>query len=105
MSRELCNNCGIRPKSSNGKGRKKAKCKTCTKYPKIGDKAKITQCYFCHHHFHPIQLDIDHINGIHTDNRYENFRIVCSNCHRLKNLYLEEYRNHNDRRMNYETIS
>ena len=26
-------------------------------------------------------LQLDHINGIHTDNRLENLRIVCPNCH------------------------
>jgi hypothetical protein len=26
-------------------------------------------------------LELDHINGIHTDNRLENLRILCPNCH------------------------
>lgn len=26
-------------------------------------------------------LELDHVNGINTDNRYENWRIVCPNCH------------------------
>ncbi len=26
-------------------------------------------------------LQLDHINGIHTDNRIENLRILCPNCH------------------------
>lgn len=29
----------------------------------------------------PITLQLDHINGIHNDNRIENLRIVCPNCH------------------------
>lgn len=29
----------------------------------------------------PLSLQIDHINGIHTDNRIENLRILCPNCH------------------------
>lgn len=29
----------------------------------------------------PIYLEIDHINGISTDHRYENLRILCLNCH------------------------
>ena len=26
-------------------------------------------------------LQLDHINGIHTDNRLENLRFLCANCH------------------------
>ena len=29
----------------------------------------------------PIVLQLDHINGIHNDNRYENLRFLCPNCH------------------------
>ena len=31
-----------------------------------------------------IPLELDHINGIHTDNRLENLRILCPNCHSLQ---------------------
>lgn len=33
---------------------------------------------------HPCQLDVDHINGDHSDNRRENLQTLCANCHRLK---------------------
>lgn len=33
---------------------------------------------------HPCQLDVDHINGTHSDNRPENLQTLCANCHRLK---------------------
>ena len=29
----------------------------------------------------PITLQLDHVNGIHTDNRLENLRLLCPNCH------------------------
>lgn len=29
----------------------------------------------------PIPLTLDHINGVHNDNRLENLRIICANCH------------------------
>jgi 5-methylcytosine-specific restriction endonuclease McrA len=35
----------------------------------------------------PIPLEIDHINGIHTDNRIENLRFLCPNCHSLTETY------------------
>jgi 5-methylcytosine-specific restriction endonuclease McrA len=31
-----------------------------------------------------IPLELDHINGDHMDNRLENLRILCPNCHSLK---------------------
>lgn len=31
-----------------------------------------------------IPLELDHINGIHNDNRLENLRVLCLNCHSLQ---------------------
>lgn len=29
----------------------------------------------------PLALQLDHVNGVHTDNRLENLRLLCPNCH------------------------
>jgi hypothetical protein len=34
-----------------------------------------------------IPLEIDHINGIHSDNRIENLRAICPNCHAQTDTY------------------
>lgn len=35
----------------------------------------------------PLSLQLDHINGNHFDNRIENLRILCPNCHSQTNTY------------------
>jgi hypothetical protein len=35
----------------------------------------------------PIPIEIEHINGIHTDNRIENLTFLCCNCHALTDTY------------------
>lgn len=35
----------------------------------------------------PIPLEMDHINGINNDNRTENLRLLCPNCHALTETY------------------
>ena len=34
-----------------------------------------------------IPLELDHINGDHSDNRIENLRILCPNCHSLQTTH------------------
>jgi hypothetical protein len=35
----------------------------------------------------PLTIEIDHINGIHTDNTPENLRWLCPNCHSQTDTY------------------
>jgi len=35
----------------------------------------------------PMRLELDHINGMNTDNRISNLRILCPNCHSLTDTY------------------
>ena len=35
----------------------------------------------------PIPLELDHINGIRSDNRLTNLRLLCPNCHALTSTY------------------
>ena len=35
----------------------------------------------------PAPIELDHINGNHHDNRLENLRILCPNCHAQTNTY------------------
>jgi 5-methylcytosine-specific restriction endonuclease McrA len=51
-------------------------------------KLKKPQCELCEWNEQSIDgripVELDHINGVHTDNRIENLRILCPNCHSLQ---------------------
>ena len=41
----------------------------------------------------PLSLQLDHINGIHNDNRLENLRFLCPNCHSQTDTFSKRKRN------------
>lgn len=50
-------------------------------------KAECARCGNAHWLGGRIPLELDHINGIRTDNRLENLRVLCPNCHALAPSY------------------
>lgn len=70
----------------------------------IKDKLIEYKCAICgnegEYNGEPLTLHLDHINGIHNDNRLENLRFLCPNCHsqtetfgtrNIKGIYAEKY--------------
>jgi hypothetical protein len=48
---------------------------------------KCSICFISNWNNKSIVLEIDHINGINSDNRAENLRYVCPNCHSQTSTY------------------
>ena len=56
----------------------------------INEQILIYECFICkisEWNFKPLSLQLDHINGINTDNRIENLRLLCPNCHSQTETY------------------
>lgn len=79
--RKLCSNCS--------KGGSNAYLKK-TRYSKLVDTSVCMKCGFVPEH--RCQIDIDHIDGDHTNDSPANLQALCANCHRLKTQVAGEYR-------------
>lgn len=100
MSTKVCHKCGIRPTRKGSKNPNTKKyyyrkyCAFCEKHPELSiKKSRQTTCSLCYKEFLPPQLDLDHADGDSTNNRDENLKIICSNCHRIKTHIQKDYIN------------
>ena len=72
-------------------------CKNCDRFSKRGRrpyiKHKKDHCEKCGFiPKHPCQLDVDHIDGNHSNNDITNLQTLCANCHRLKTYLNEDWK-------------
>jgi hypothetical protein len=57
------------------------------RYKKVTGIAECENCHLSLWQGQSIPLEIHHINGVNTDNRIENLRLLCPNCHALTDHY------------------
>jgi hypothetical protein len=83
--RGLCH-CGkkVRARGRNTAGQQifDTKCWSCRCEYRKHKKDSCAHCGFVA--LHPVQLDVDHIDGDRTNNNEDNLQTLCANCHRLK---------------------
>ena len=90
----LCSRCGpvrVRGMGMYSSGRKRFTCAVQHQLRKKGSwntrsyrRRKTLECARCGFvAYDPCQLDVNHRNGQHSDNRLENLETLCANCHRL----------------------
>ena len=66
------------------------KCESCRYH--VYRKFKKDHCEICGFiAVHSSQLDVDHMDGNHSNNDESNLQTLCANCHRLKTLLNREY--------------
>lgn len=51
-----------------------------------------------------LTLDLDHINGINSDNRLENLRYLCPNCHSLTHTYKGRNKNNGRKKVSDDDL-
>lgn len=103
MGREqgLCLECGVKKQQSQGKRKDGTKIykKFCTgcanaKYrPAYKYKALERKVCACCGFIptHACQMDVDHIDGNHSNNEERNLQVLCANCHRLKTFLNQDF--------------
>jgi 5-methylcytosine-specific restriction endonuclease McrA len=91
---DICSICGINLVTSVGYGKYRNRCFSCYKKPWILLRKKYCEsCGFIPMHL--CQLDVDHIDGDKKNNKLDNLRTLCANCHRLKTQIEKNYmKNH-----------
>ena len=95
QKRPICKICNKKKVISSGKTKQgftkwSYRCHSCKNHPHRKHKKQICEeCGFIPQI--PQQLDVDHIDGNHSNNDPSNLKTLCANCHRLKTFLNEEY--------------
>jgi 5-methylcytosine-specific restriction endonuclease McrA len=95
----VCSNCGPTRIRVVGSSKKVIRCRKAVNFEEGLRRRpysihKQSQCNYCGFvAMHPVQLDVDHIDGDNTNNSLENLQTLCANCHRLKTLDNKDWEN------------